>query len=347
MRDVIPAGWTTSRRLLKRGAFDPGGAKRVIVSGVQALILAAGLGTRLWPLTADRAKPAVPFIGRPLVASCAALLAKHGFARAVVNTHYRAESVRAALADAPLAIDFSHEEQILGTAGAIAFAIESGRLDRDQPLLVLNGKLSTDLDLRAAMDAHVQSRAAVTMVLRTNAARERFKEVLTDGDRVTGFGAMIPESARARLFTGVHVLSPEVMAAIPRGVETDTIQNTYPPFIAAGRVHAHVDDGGRWWELSTLERYVALHSHAAALGLCGPQVLGPRATIAASAKIGRAVLWEDAVIGEHADVDEVVVGAGAAVRPGEVLRRTVVIRRDLTGDVERGVVDGDRVLVQI
>lgn len=313
----------------------------------QALILAAGLGTRLWPLTADRAKPAVPFLGRALVAGCADLLARHGFERAVVNTHYRPESVRAALLDAPLPITYSHEPTILGTAGAIAHALAAGLLARDRPLLILNGKLYTDLNLTAAIDTHRASGAAVTMVLRTNRGRERFREVHVQAGRVTGFGTLDPTSAEPLLFTGIHVLEPEVLASIPVGVESDTIKDTYPPLIAAGRVAAHVDDGGRWWELSTLERYVELHAAAAREGLGSAVILGPRAQVDPSARVGRAVLWADACIGAGADVDEVVVAEGASVEPGEVLRRVIVVRADRAGEVERGQRVGDRVLVPL
>ncbi len=317
------------------------------MADIQALILAAGLGTRLWPLTADRAKPAVPFLGRPLVSWCAALLARHGFAAATVNTHYQPESVRAALAGAPLPVTFSHEPTILGTAGAISHALAHGRLDPRLPLLVMNGKLFTDLDLGAVVRAHRASGAQVTMVLRTNQARERFREVRVADGRVTGFGTLTPDSDRALLFTGIHVLEPEVLASIPVGVETDTIQHTYPPLIAAGAVAAHVEDGGRWWELSTLERYVALHAEAARAGL-GPSVVrGRDTTIEAGARVGRAVLWDGASIGAGADVDEVVVAEGARVEPGEVLRRVVVVRADRAGEVERGTRSGDRVLVPL
>lgn len=313
----------------------------------QALILAAGLGTRLWPLTADRAKPAVPFLGRSLVAWCAELLARHGFQRAVVNTHYQPASVQQALRGAPLEIALSHEPTILGTAGAIAHAVAGGLLDPTRPVLVLNGKLFTDLDLTRALATHRASGAKVTMVLRTNVTRERFREVHVDGGRVTGFGRLEPASAEALLFTGVHVLDPDVVAQIPAGVETDTIKDTYPPLIAARAVAAHVEDRGRWWELSTLARYVELHAAAAREGLGPSVVLGRGARVDPSAKVGRAVLWDDASIGAGADVDEVVVAEGARVEPGETLRRVVVVRADRAGPLERGTRSGDRVLVPL
>src|SRR5438046_1282969 len=90
----------------------------------QAMVLAAGLGTRLWPLTDDRAKPAVPFLGKPLLVHVLDLLEKHGFRRAFVNTHHLQNSIHKALMPklmgGRLVIMTQHEDQILGTAGAIA-----------------------------------------------------------------------------------------------------------------------------------------------------------------------------------------------------------------------------------
>jgi NDP-sugar pyrophosphorylase family protein len=128
------------------------------------MILAAGLGTRLWPLTADRGKPAVPFLGRPLIAGMAALARAHRFRKIVVNTHHQPESIQAALLglESEVEIVYSHEDEILGTAGALALARDRGLLDTDRPTMVLNGKLHIDLDLRAIAQTHEESGALVT-----------------------------------------------------------------------------------------------------------------------------------------------------------------------------------------
>ena len=312
------------------------------------MILAAGLGTRLWPLTADRAKPAVPFLGKPLVTHAAELLAAHGFQSAVVNTHYQADSVRSALASCrSLEVRYSHEAEILGTAGGIAQAIEVGLLRPDLPLLVINGKLFTDLDLSAALLAHRQRGAAVTMVLRPNPEREAFREVLVEDGRVVGFGARQPSSPSALLFTGVHVLEPEVLASIPRGRFSDTVADTYPPLVASRRVAAHVEARGRWWELSTLERYLDLHLRAAEEGIGPSVVLGAGATISASAQVQRSVLWPHAKVGAGARLSEVVLGEAVEIPAGEELARVAVIRRDRAAEVERGTARGDNVYVPL
>ncbi len=315
---------------------------------LQALVLAAGLGTRLWPLTADRAKPAVPFLGQPLVRGVARWMAGHGLSRIVVNTHHQAESVRDALAELDgLRVDFSHEPEVLGTAGAIGAARDRGLLSADRPLLIVNGKLSTDLDLGAAAEHHRRSGAAVTMVLRPNPRREAFREVKVQAGHVVGFGeGRVPESAAPLLFTGVHILAPEVVAACP-ATFSDTIRDVYPALIEAGRVAAHVDASPRWWEFSTLERYLELHLEAARLGL-GPEVSAARdVQLAADAEIRRSVLWEGTRVGAGARLDRVVLGAGVEIAAGSTLSDVVVVRLDRVGVVERGAVHGSNVHVPL
>jgi NDP-sugar pyrophosphorylase family protein len=300
------------------------------------MLLAAGLGTRLHPLTADRAKPAVPFLGKPLIAGLVELLARHGFERCVVNTHHLPESIRSALADPPLEVAFSHEREILGTAGCLAKAAADGLLDRDRPTLIVNAKLYTDIDLSAVMRAHRASGARVTMVLKPNLEREEFREVRIEGDRVIGFGkSKVPEGPSPLLFTGIHVIEPEVLAEA-RPVFSDTVTDLYPKYIDARLVLGHVDRSGRWWEFSTLARYLELHRRAAEEGL-GPSVVCSRgAIVEPGAAIDRAVVWEDARVQAGAFVQDAVIGRGVRIGTGERVERSAVVQ-----------IEGKRVTVPI
>jgi NDP-sugar pyrophosphorylase family protein len=318
---------------------------------LQAMLLAAGLGTRLWPLTADRAKPAVPFLGTPLIAGLCRWLARYGVERPVVNTHHRPESIREALSG--LEVQFSHEGEILGTAGGIAEALARGLLDPDRTTLVVNAKLYTELDLSAALEAHRRSRAKVTMVLRRNLEREAFREVVAVAGRVTGFGTgrtPSPSSQDPLLFTGIHLLEPEVLRALPRRPH-DTVADVYPELIARGEVGAYFDESRRWWEFSTLERYLALHVRAASEGLAPEVVLGPGARIAAGARARRAVLWEGAQVPSDAELTDVVLGAGVVLPRGARISSCAVIRADRATEPPlpgtRTRVEGDLVIVPL
>jgi NDP-sugar pyrophosphorylase family protein len=163
---------------------------------MRAMILAAGYGTRLWPLTIDRAKPAIPFMGRPLVGYVAEYLARYGFREIVVNLHHRPESVRASLGDGTrfgVRFHYVSEPTILGTGGALdnARALLGG-----DTFVVVNGKIATDINLDAALETHRRTRALATLILRPNVSRERYSVVRVSGGLVNGFGGY-PASDKA------------------------------------------------------------------------------------------------------------------------------------------------------
>src|SRR5687768_8367447 len=156
---------------------------------MKAMILAAGFGTRLFPLTIDRTKPAIPFLGKPLVGYVAEYVAKYGFTDIVVNLHHQPDSVIKALGDGKqfgVNIRYTREEPaILGTAGALDNARE--HLE-DDTFLIVNGKIITDIDISAALETHRSSGAVATMILKPNVKREKFTIVETSDGLITGFG---------------------------------------------------------------------------------------------------------------------------------------------------------------
>lgn len=279
---------------------------------VQAMILAAGLGTRLWPLTFQRAKPAVPFLGVPLVRRIADRLAAQGFDRIVVNLHHLPDTVSQALIGRSEVV-FSFETEILGTAGGIARARDAGLFDPDRPLLVVNGKVETDADFAKLVRAHAEHPRDVTLLLARNRAREAFREVYVDRDRVVGFGpGRQPETSDPLCFTGIHVLGPPAIART-RAEFSDTVRQIYPEFLDRGRLRAHLH-GGRWWEFSTPERYLGLHQRVDP-DLPGASVvwgeLDPRVQVR-----GCVITAPEAVPpGDYAD--EVLAPAAAADAPPE------------------------------
>ncbi len=117
-------------------------------SVMKAMILAAGFGTRLFPLTIDRTKPAIPFLGKPLVGYVAEYVARFGFKDVIVNLHHQPESVKKALGDGEafgVKIHYTLEEpKILGTAGALDNARE---YLENETFLIINGKIITDIDI--------------------------------------------------------------------------------------------------------------------------------------------------------------------------------------------------------
>ena len=158
------------------------------------MILAAGFGQRLFPLTIDRTKPAIPFLGKPLIGYVAEYVAKFGFREFVVNLHHQPESVMKSLGDGSrfgVHINYTLEEpKILGTAGALDNARE---FLEDDTFLIINGKIITDIDISKAVETHKKSGALATMVLKENPKFEKFTEVNVEDGQVKGFGEGFPD----------------------------------------------------------------------------------------------------------------------------------------------------------
>ena len=212
---------------------------------MRAMILAAGYGTRLWPLTADRTKPAIPFLGRPLVGYVAEYLASFGITEIIVNLHHRPESVREALGDGSrfgATLSYIDEPVILGTSGALDNA--RAFLEGDT-FVVVNGKIVTDIDLKLALETHNKTNALATLVLRPNQERERYsvvetrdgfvmdfggmpRQVASDNASVKGPGADDGLESAPMMFTGIQILDPRIFDYIPRNVFSHSTSDVYP-----------------------------------------------------------------------------------------------------------------------
>ena len=298
------------------------------------MILSAGYGTRLWPLTEDRTKPAIPILGKPLVGYVAEYLAGFGCRDIVVNLHHRPGSVRAALGDGGrfgVSLTYIDEPTILGTSGALDNA---RHLLANQTFVVINGKIITDIDLSAALQTHREMNALATLVLLPNTKYERFSVVETAAGLVRGFGGMPPGIAETSdvnaplMFTGIQILEPRIFDYIPRGVFSHSTTDVFPQAIAQGeRIAAHVASG-TWYELSTIGRYLEISLRL--LTEQGSLVhTGTRCTIAAEAAVGNSILWDDVTVESGARVEYAVLGDGVRVRPGDVIENAVVVRAAL------------------
>jgi NDP-sugar pyrophosphorylase family protein len=296
---------------------------------MRAIILSAGYGTRLWPLTEDRTKPAIPILGKPLVGYVAEYLASYGFNDIVVNLHHRPESVRAALGDGSkfgVKLHYVEEPVILGTSGALDNTRE---FFQDDTFLAINGKIITDIDLNAALETHRQRHALATLVLLRNRKRERFSVVNVEQGRITGFGGMPEANAiEPLMFTGIQLLEPRIFDYIPRGVFSHSTTDVYPQAIANGEtIAAHVAHG-TWRELSTLKRYLDISVEM--LKERGQAyVTGRNCDVASTAQITESLLWDNVTVSSHAYVRGCILADGVRISAGCSFQRAVVVRREL------------------
>ena len=323
---------------------------------MRAMILSAGYGTRLWPLTEDRTKPAIPILGKPLVGYVAEYLAGYGWRDILVNLHHRPDSVRRALGDGSkfgVSLQYIDEPVILGTSGALDNARS---YFESETFLVINGKLICDIDLNAALQTHRESQAIATLVLLPNTKYERFTVVETTEGLLKGFGGMpAPESAGDApplMFTGIQILEPRIFDYIPRGVFSHSTTDVYPKAMLQGeRVAVHIASG-TWYELSTLQRYLDI-SLAMLANRNETLTVGARCIVAADALVRDAVLWDDVVVESGAKVRRAVLADGVCIRSGEVIENAIVVRNSLVAGKPAppkalcGAVKGDNFVVPL
>lgn len=231
---------------------------------MKAMILAAGLGTRMRPLTECCPKPLLPVMLQPMLAHILTQLQHYEVRDVVINVHHHADQIEAWLGDGArsgMRLSLSREPEILGTAGAIKH-VES--LLGDAPFLMLNADVLMDVDLRALWHWHCQRDAVVTMVLRSDPAARSYGPVLIDAaDRVqlingrpTSRG---PVTGEEMVFTGLQVVNPEVLARIPPDCFSTTTGEIYPALIADQHAIYGYRHSGYWMDLGVPRRYLQTH----------------------------------------------------------------------------------------
>jgi NDP-sugar pyrophosphorylase family protein len=234
---------------------------------MKAMILAAGLGTRLRPLTNAIPKPLLPIAGTPLIVWNLLLLKQHGFHDVVINLHHLGPMIEQAIGNGSrygLRIIYSREPVILGTGGGLKQAEQhfSG-----EPVLVLNADTLVDLDLGALCAFHQQHDAVATLVLRKDPEAEQWGLVEIDSDhrivRIAGRGRTDQVPTQPRMFAGIHILRPRLLRDVPKSVAS-TIIDPYVAAIQRGEALFGFDCEGYWSDIGTPERYAQAEQDASA-----------------------------------------------------------------------------------
>jgi len=279
-----------------------------------ALVLAAGLATRLRPLSDVRAKAALPVAGEPIISRILRWLRDAGVRRVVLNLHHRPETITRIVgdgADWKLAVRYSWEVPVLGSAGGPRRALPLLEAER---FLIVNGDTLTDCDLRAVAEQHVETGALVTIAL-VQKAVDRYALVDADGI-VRGFA----EKKTADLpwhFIGVQAVDARAFASVPDDQPFETVKQLYPALIAQqlGSVRAF-RSRAEFLDVGTVADYfetvdVVAQREGRALDR------GSNITIAADAVVQHSILWDRVRVEPGAELidcviaDDVVIPAGA------------------------------------
>ncbi|MCU1384839.1 MAG: hypothetical protein JWL71_3536 [Acidobacteria bacterium] len=294
----------------------------------RALVLCAGLGTRLQPLTGVRAKPAIPVAGEPMIRRIAAWLVSRGVDDLVLNLHHLPQTLTACLGDGRdlgARVRYSWElPEILGSAGGPRLALP---IVGASTFFVINGDTLTDVDLARLAEAHAASGALVTLWLVPNREFLRYGGVLVDADGgVSGFVRRGPAAAGSYHYIGVQIVESRVFEATAPGQPANSIGGVYDALIASrpGSVRAVIADAA-FHDVGTPADYWRTSQAFAADGTSVSST-GPYAAIDRSAQVARSILWDDVTVGAGAQLDECIVTDGVRVPAGAVHRRAILVR---------------------
>ena len=307
---------------------------------MRAMLLAAGFGERMLPLSRIVPKPLIPVLGRPLAPQILSRLSTEGIDEAVINLHHLPQLLRDEFGDGASlglrALHYSLEEGLLlGTGGGLAHA--ATLLRGAGTILVRNSDFLADIRLDKVLASHRASGCAATLVLTKR--RPGYTPVaIDDRQRVVAFGGK-PEGGH--LFTGYHLIEESVLELIPRNGPSDIVRDVYFRLAADRALNAYVHDGF-WWEFGDPLAYLEGSMRLVALSVDRRLTLGDfdpvRETGAALAAVGpgadfatpgiglRGVLaiGMGVMVGEDALLEDTVIMPEAWVGPGSRLRRCIV-----------------------
>ncbi len=227
---------------------------------MKAMILAAGYGERMKPLTDRIPKPLLHLNGKPILYYTLALLKENGIHEIVINVHHLHQMIIDAFGDGSsygVKIHYSYEKEILGTAGGIKAA---EKFLIDEPFLVINSDIITDIDINNVLEFHKNNMAIVTMVLREDPDVERYGAIEIDSEgRVKRFLGK-PEYSRnlplkKLMFAGIQILEPEIFDEIPSGRYCGTTEEIYPKLMDKDALIYGYEFGGYWIDIGTPEGY--------------------------------------------------------------------------------------------
>jgi NDP-sugar pyrophosphorylase family protein len=301
---------------------------------IPALVLTAGLATRLRPLSLVRAKAALPVAGQPLITRILRTLRTAGVSDAVLNLHHLPHTLARLVGDGSdlgVRVRYSWENPVLGSAGGPRQALPL--LDAST-FLIVNGDTLADVDVTALIAEHQRSGALVTLAAAANEHPDKYGGIVASSDgSVTGFarrGAKEPSYH----FVGVQVVEAGVFAPLVPGTPYESVGAVYPALMAdrPGSVRVHVC-ATEFLDIGTPDDYLRTSLLLSARESTGA-ARGARTRVAATARIDESILWDDVEVGAGSLLKQCIVTDGARV-PEDTSWVGVTLRR-AEGDLAPG-----------
>ncbi len=307
---------------------------------MRGMILAAGLGTRLRPLSYELPKPVVPVLGRPLCTYNMEFLSRAGIREFILNLHTRPRLIRQRVtgwAGRKLRVDYTVEPVILGTGGGIWNAREflSGGT-----FVTVNGDTILRFPMAAALAFHREKKSLATLVLFPDPAKRYTPVWIGPDGRVTGFGTDAGDGTRSGFYTGCQIVEPGLFDLIPPARASCIVRETYRPLAAKGAPVFGFLTSGSFREFGSPADYLSgtlamlaertrdgtlPPVNAPGAAIAPPVYVSPGARVAPGAAIGPdAVIEEGATVPAGAAVSRSILWPGASLAPGETLSGTIV-----------------------
>lgn len=312
---------------------------------MKAMIMAAGVGSRLMPLTLEVPKPMVPMANRPLMENIVQLLAEHGFSEVIANLHYHADQISNHFGDFPVAglnMLYSREEELMGTAGGV----KKCQWFLNDTFVVMSGDALTDVDLTLLLEAHRKNGALATIAVKKVAEVEQFGVVVSNSDeRIISFQEKPrrEEALSNQANTGIYIFEPEIFDYIPAGEFYDFGKQVFPHLVKIKAPFYAAVTEDYWCDVGNIDTYRQAHAdilqgrvRVAVDGtlkqtgkanilvgnnvfidedveIQGNVVIGPGSRISRGSFLHDCVLWEQVEIGEGVQLHGCILGTNSQV----------------------------------
>lgn len=297
---------------------------------MRAVVLVGGFGTRLRPLTSTTPKPMLPIGHRPMVENLVRMLARAGVDQVVLGLGFRPEPFIEAFPNgecAGLPLHYAVEPQPLDTAGAIKFAAESAGVD--DTFIVVNGDVSTDLDVQSLVTFHRQVKASATLHLTPIDDPSAYGVVVIDEiGRVQRFVEKpAPGTEPSRLINaGTYVFEPGVLDLIPSGRRVSVERETFPLLVERGKLFA-MKTNDYWIDTGRPETYLqanldVLDGRRSTLRI---DMIASGAVVGAGANVSHSIISSGARVDDGASVSDSVVLPGAVISTGATVKSSLVM----------------------
>lgn len=327
---------------------------------MRALVLAAGLGTRLLPLTRVLPKPMFPVLNRPILQHTLDLLRSHDIRDIAINLHHLPDKITSHFGDGSefdVRLHYSYEPIILGTAGGIK-AVQDF-LGKDA-FLVINSDILVDIDLKQVYEFHKRNGAVLTLVVRQPGDPKQLDPIeINDEGRVVRFLDQSPPQATGKTFpvqfTGIQIMDAELFNRIPSSGFCETTKEIFPQMIQEGLpVYAFLHSG-YWNDMGRREAYLDIHRDildgrfksalvqeklpADPPGVVAPVFIGKDCVIGEGVRVGPYT-----ILGDHCRIEDGVVVEHSVVWNHVSLEKGATVTGSVIGD---GVSTGNEIRDQL